>query len=227
MSLVEPRAAAHINSHARARSCIPKQGESRPLPEPNRRPERRSHLVPTPSPTILRPQPRRGQANTFPSRSCPGTIAPIYRLVPPACERHGNNRFALSLAAKGPPETRSAVQKAEGSHFPARSGLALSAASTAAVLGEGTWAVPDAGPAPDGWPRPARFGSRLVSEDVLFLQAATPCSLGFRRKRGAHCPVNPPHPLEGSRVNFFPPSHPHPHLPTSHHPTFPGAGTPC
>lgn len=44
-----------------------------------------------------------------------------------------------------------------------------------------------AGPAP-------RFGSRLVSEEVLFLQAATPCSPDFTQKTVSRSPAGRPHP---------------------------------
>lgn len=99
-------------------------------------------------------------------------------------------------------------------------------ASPGAVRRQGTWAAPEAGPAPAGWPRPARFGSRLAREEVLFLRADTPFSLGFTRKRGFRSPVKLPHPLWGVPNELFPPFIPMLISPTSHHPTFPDAGHP-
>lgn len=57
-----------------------------------------------------------GRQSTFPSQSCPGTIAPIYRLVPPACKCHGDDG-CLERRSEGPGEdTGAAQQGAAGSH---------------------------------------------------------------------------------------------------------------
>lgn len=107
------------------------------------------------------------------------------------------------------------------------SGRALSSASPEAVGGRAPGRSPKQAPPPPAGPAPARFGSRLVREDVLFLQAATPCSLGFTPKRGFRRPVKLPHPLWGV-PHELPPLAPlslfHPPLTVQ---LFPTQATPC
>ncbi|KAL0606541.1 hypothetical protein AAY473_023142 [Plecturocebus cupreus] len=103
-----------------------KRVSPRPFPEPNL--TVCEEVAPSPQPfsakprTTLRPHAQKGKANTLssntlPSRSCSGTTAPIYRLVPPAGECHGDNRLAPIRTAEDPARTRGAVLGTPGSHY--------------------------------------------------------------------------------------------------------------
>lgn len=171
-------------------------------------PERRSHLVPSPS------QPKPGQYSSAllerQSKHIPFPFLPKSgRSYLPSCTTSLRTPWRRPVCS----ETRGREPGEHAGCGAAGTGLslrlpctwrALSSASPEAVRRRDTWAVPEASPAPAGWPRPARFGSRLAREDVLFLRAATPCSPGFTRKTGFHRPVTLPHPLWGSRMNFSP-----------------------
>ena len=67
------------------------------------RSERRSQPAPQPSPENLNSDLAYspGRQSTFPPQSCPGTITPIYRLVPPACKCHGDDGCAPREAQRG------------------------------------------------------------------------------------------------------------------------------
>lgn len=120
-----------------------------------------------------------------PSQSRPGTAAAIYRLVPPACERHGDHQFVRSGAARDWARARGAVLGTPGS-LCARPGPGWHRAGTERGVGGAP------GPAPPGWLRAAQGRG-------LFLRAAAPCGA-----RGPAVPGIDPLHLAGAGWTFTP-----------------------